>query len=156
METRHPSAKRDLIGAALVAVLGIVVVVVGRGYEMGSLTQMGAGFVPVVLGVLLVFVGALMALTTRRGAAAASRAGPPAPVSGLPPKTLQRAEWRGWGCILAGVAAFVVLGSHGGLVPATFAAVFISAMGDRDNSIRDAALLAAAVTVAGVLIFNSA
>ena len=39
-------------------------------------------------------------------------------------------------------------------MPATFAAVFISALGDRTNSVRDAALLAAGITIAGVLIFS--
>jgi hypothetical protein len=52
------------------------------------------------------------------------------------------------------VLAFVGLGVYGGLVPATFAAVFISALGDKSNSWRDAALLAAGLAVAGVLIFS--
>ena len=144
--------RRDLIGAALVVVLGIVVIVVGRGYDTGTLTRMGAGFVPVVLGVLLIVVGALMALTTRRGAAASAAV--PSGVPQLPHQPTTRPEWCGWGCILGGVAAFVVLGTHGGLVPATFAAVFVSALGDRTNSLRDAALLAAGITIAGVLIFS--
>ncbi|MEJ0045599.1 MAG: hypothetical protein WDN04_05275 [Rhodospirillales bacterium] len=42
-------------------------------------------------------------------------------------------EWRGWICIVASVLAFVVLGKYGGLLPATFAIVFIAALGDRDN-----------------------
>ena len=50
-------------------------------------------------------------------------------------------------------AGFVVFGVYGGLVPATFLSVFIAAMGDRTNSIRDAVILAAGVTLAGVLIF---
>jgi hypothetical protein len=63
-------------------------------------------------------------------------------------------EWRGWLCIVGGVGAFVLLGNYGGLVPATFVSVFIAAMGDRGNSVRDAALLALALVVAGALIFS--
>jgi hypothetical protein len=63
-------------------------------------------------------------------------------------------QWRGWICIVAGLLAFVVLGQHGGLVPASFASVFIAALGDRANSVRAAATLAAALTVAGVAVFH--
>lgn len=147
----QPQYKRDMIGAAMIVVLGIVVIVVGRGYDMGSLTRMGAGYVPVVLGILLIIVGLLMVATTRRTPVASSIL---PVVTGLPKQPSPKAEWRGWGCILGGVAAFVVLGPHGGLVPATFAAVFISALGDRNNSVRDSALLAAAITIAGVVIFS--
>ena len=144
--------KRDMIGAALMVVLGAVVVWVGTDYKMGTLTRMGAGYVPVVLGVLFIIVGALIAATNRRDGPAAGGVIPvlEVPVHGGP----RRFEYRGWGCILGGVAAFVVLGHYGGLVPATFMAVLISAMGDRDNSVRDALLLAAGVTVAGVIIFS--
>lgn len=151
MDTRT-AYKRDMAGAILMILLGIVVAVTGSNYRMGTLTRMGAGYVPVVLGVLLVVVGLLIVLTTRRDRTAS---GSVLPDIEVPQKQAwQGVEWRGWGCILAGVAAFVGLGHYGGMVPATFAAVFISAMGDRDNSIRDAALLAALITVAGVVIFS--
>jgi len=63
------------------------------------------------------------------------------------------AEWRAWACILIGVAAFVVLGKYGGLVPATFAIVFISALGDRDNTVRSAFVLAVAMCIVAVVVF---
>ena len=52
------------------------------------------------------------------------------------------------------VAAFVILGHWGGLAPATFFTVVISALGDRKNSLRDAVLLGILMTVVGALIFN--
>ncbi len=39
-------------------------------------------------------------------------------------------------------------------MPATFALVFISALGDRQHTLRSAALLAAGVTVLGVAVFS--
>jgi hypothetical protein len=63
-------------------------------------------------------------------------------------------ELRGWACVLGGVAAFVVLGEYGGLVPASFASVFISALGDRSASIARSAALAAALTAFAVLVFH--
>ena len=107
---------------------------------MGDLTHMGAGYIPVVLGVLLGLAGIAIAVT----------AGP----NDFGDAKSKPTEWRGWLCVLGGVVSFVVLGGHGGLVPATFASVFIGALGDRGNSVAQSALLATAITVAGVLIFN--
>jgi hypothetical protein len=63
-------------------------------------------------------------------------------------------QWRGWLCIIGGVGVFVVLGTHGGLVPASFFSVFIAALGDRENTVRSAALLALGLTDAGVVVFH--
>jgi len=144
---------KDHFGGTLLVVAGIGVVVAGLGYRTGSLRQMGSGFFPVVLGVLLALVGVALLATTPLA--------PPAAPPGPPPPGAEHAhlsgspiQWRGWLCILGGVAAFVVLGAHGGLVPASFASVFVAAMGDRRNTPRDAALLASVMTVAGVLVFH--
>jgi hypothetical protein len=131
---------KDRVSAALLILLGLGIVAEGLTYRMGELTRMGAGFIPVVLGTLLALVGVAIGLTAEPGDFGDAKTAP--------------TEWRGWLCILGGVLIFVVLGEYGGLVPATFAAVFVSALGDKGNRVRDAALLAAAITVAGVLIFN--
>jgi hypothetical protein len=47
-----------------------------------------------------------------------------------------------------------VLGQHGGLVPASFVSVFLAALGDRNNSVRAAAGLAALMTALGVVVFH--
>lgn len=130
---------KDRYGSALLGLLGLAVVVQGRHYRIGSLTQMGAGFMPVVLGSLLMLVALAIGLTSP------AKAGDHA---------LPKAEWRGWACILGGTLAFVVFGTYGGLVPATFLSVFIAALGDRNNTVKGAALLAAAMVVAGVVIFS--
>jgi hypothetical protein len=55
--------------------------------------------------------------------------------------------------ILGGIAAFVVVGQYGGLLPATFAIVFISALGDRHNTFLSAATLALTMTAISVVVF---
>ena len=131
---------KDRVSAALLILLGTGIVAEGLTYRMGTLTHMGAGYIPVVLGALLALVGAAIGVTAETGDFGDAKTHP--------------TEWRGWLCILGAVFAFVILGSHGGFVPATFASVFIAAIGDRSNRVRDAALLAAGITVAGVLIFD--
>jgi hypothetical protein len=141
---------KDHVGGALLLVTGVGVVVAGVGYGMGTLRQMGSGFFPVVLGVLLVLIGAaLLASVRRTRAGAASEA--PAETAHLAGPVVQ---WRGWLCIVGGALSFAVLGEHGGLVPASFVSVFIAALGDRQNSWRAAAALAASMTALGVVVFH--
>ena len=142
---------KDHLGGALLVALGAAVVVAGIGYGTGTLRQMGSGFFPVVLGVLMALVGLALLATARRAAGGLADALPVAETAHLAGPVVQ---WRGWLCILAGVVAFAVLGAHGGLVPASFACVFIAALGDRANSWRAAATLAAALTALGVLVFH--
>ncbi len=130
---------KDRVGGVVLLVLGLAIVGQGLEYRMGTLTRMGAGFVPVVLGILLALVGVAIWVTAEPGDFGTAESMP--------------TEWRGWLCVLGGVLAFVVFGAYGGLVPATFISVFIAAMGDRGNSVRASALLAAGITVVGVLIF---
>ena len=141
---------KDHVGGALLVVTGIAVVIAGTGYGMGTLMQMGSGFFPVVLGVLLALVGAAL-LASTRGARAGGPVEAPAETAHLAGPVLQ---WRGWACIVAGALAFAVLGEHGGLVPASFVSVFVAAMGDRQNTWRSAAALAALMTALGVVVFH--
>jgi hypothetical protein len=132
---------KDLLGGLLVLALGAATALEASSYAIGSLRRMGPGFFPLCLGAILAGIGALMIATSRRPDAAA-------------PQVRQRPEWRGWLCISASIAAFIVLGTYAGLVPATFAVVFISALGDRDNSAAAAAVLALAMTAICVVIFH--
>jgi len=134
------SRKKDWIGGALMILLGIGAVGIGRTYQIGTLSHMGPGFFPVSLGCILIIMGAAIAAT-------ANLAHEPSEEESLPP------EWRGWFCIVISLIAFVVIGHYGGLVPATFAIVFISALGDRQNTLLNAFLLALGVVVMCLLVF---
>ena len=148
-------AEQDSILFYPEAALGVVVVFYGVVYRMGSLTNVGAGYVPVVLGTLLIVMGLLIGITGFTGRHRVADKPSVADVGKIPAAPGEGViQWRGWGCILAGVAAFVIAGEHLGLVAAIFLSVFISALGDRANSLRDCVLLALGITVAGVLIFS--
>ena len=141
---------KDRLGGALLVATGAAAVLAGGGYGMGTLRQMGSGFYPVVLGALLALIG-LVLLATATRAPDAHLATAPAEAAHLAGPVVQ---WRGWLCILGGALSFVVLGQHGGLVPASFVSVFVAALGDRNNSVRDAALLATLMTILGVVVFH--
>jgi hypothetical protein len=140
---------KDHYGALMLLALGAAVLAMGLGYRMGTLNRMGAGFIPVVLGVLLMGVGVTIGVTAELPG---SEAAPAHPLPG--DGTHRGIDVRGWACILSGVLAFVVLGRWGGLLPATFASVVVSAMGDRQNTWRGAALLGAILTVFCLIVFH--
>ena len=133
-------SNRDYYGGALMFLIGLGAILQGRTYSMGTLSRMGPGFFPVSLGVILALAGAAIALSARFAEREAEE-------KALPP------EWRGWFCISLSIVAFVVLGKYGGLVAATFAIVFISALGDRQNTIKSALVLAVAIVVICLVVF---
>lgn len=138
---------KDHMGAALLILLGSAVAFVAPSYHVGALTSMGAGYIPLVLGALMIIVGLLIGVTAN------PRLNPKGPAAGLGHASAGF-EMRAWMFILGGIAAFVLFGTYGGLVPATFACVFISALGDRQNSLRDAFKLACLMVVASYAIFS--
>ncbi len=136
--------RKDHISAAVLIAMGTTITVVGSHYHMGSLVNMGPAFIPVVLGVIMILVGAIIGLLARARTTEerAEQALPPLP------------DFRGVACILAASVAFIVFSNYGGLIPATFASVFVAALGDRDNTWKSAALLALAMVVFGVCVFH--
>lgn len=131
---------KDLAGGALMMLLGLGAIFQGATYPIGTLSRMGPGFFPVALGAILTATGTAIAVSARFAL-------PERDAQSLPP------EWRGWLCICGSIVAFVVVGRFGGLVPATFAIVFISALGDRQNTIGNALVLALSIIAVSVIVF---
>jgi hypothetical protein len=132
--------KRDTYAGALIILLGTVTVWKASYYEAGTLFHMGPGYFPMILGSVLLFLGNIILWTALRDSSAA--------------RLLLRPEWRGWICIIGGPILFIIIGTYGGLAPATFSCVFVSALGDRKSSLKSAFLLASGITAVGVVLFS--
>lgn len=111
--------KQDIRCGGVLAAIGAVAVMEGRRHRIGSLTQMEAGYFPVVLGVVLIALGVLIAAMAIRQRPAAQP---------VPTEIFTLPDWRGCSAIVAGVLCFIVFGAYFGLAPATFLCVFISAL----------------------------
>lgn len=134
-------ASRELYGGAIFVVLGLVVLLQGKSYNIGSLAKVGSGFFPVALGVVLIGLGALIALSGVVSGETETEEVPPM-------------QWRGFGAIVSGVLAFILIGNLFGLAPAAFVCVFISAWGDRDATFKSTTILATAMTAFALLFFS--
>lgn len=132
--------RKDHYAGALMFLIGVAAALQGSAYRIGALSRMGPGYFPLALGVILAFIGATIFIMAGMGA-------PPVEKKRPPP------EWRAWLLICSSIVAFAVIGRYGGLVVASFAIVFISALADRQNSVTNAILLSAAMTVISVVVF---
>src|SRR5690606_24480389 len=130
---------------ALMVLVGLAAIYAGTNYNIGSLSHMGPGFFPAALGGLLAITGLLIALSARSGQSSESVPGE-GHAHGLP-------DLRGGVCIVLGILACVLLGEYGGLLPATFAIVFISALGDRKNTVKQALILSALMSLVAIVVF---
>jgi len=134
--------KRDYYAGGLMTLLGLGTVLEASRYKIGSLTHMGPGFFPIMLGVALILIGILIA-----GSALAARDGEDWPT------VLGKPEWRGWLCVIAGPLMFILFGKYGGFATATFAFAVVSALGDRTAALQFPLVLPVDVTVFGVVLF---
>jgi hypothetical protein len=135
--------KRDFYAGLLMIGFGLLMAIHGPSYSLGTLMHMGPGFLPTALGVILVGLGIAISIT-----AVAVAPGEDEDILPAHP------QWFAWVCILASLLLFIVFGMYGGLAPATFACVFVAALGDHKATWLGGIVLAAIITVFGVLLFH--
>jgi Tripartite tricarboxylate transporter TctB family len=138
--------KRDFYAGGLMLLLGLGIALKGATYRTGTLMHMGPGFLPTALGVLLVLLGIAIAAptfaSTTRGGEDDQRILPENP------------QWWAWFCILMSPVLFIFFGRYFGMIPGTFACVFIAALGDKNATWKGTIILATVVTIFGVALFS--
>jgi Tripartite tricarboxylate transporter TctB family len=133
------TSRRELFAGGLILLFGLVALLEGQRLGTGTLSDMGPGFVPMALGVVLCGLGLIIALAGQT----------------TPTDEPDTPDWRGTICILTGAVSFILLGQHTGLASAIFGSVFIAAKGDRTTTTRQALILAATVTIFGSILFGT-
>jgi len=140
--------KQKYYSAGFMLLIGIATALGSLDYGMGTLDRMGPGYFPLLLGILLAFIGVLIAVT------------PDSPdeiradQQHEPFAAIVRRRLRPWSATVGGIIAFIVIGKYGGLVPATFVLIFGAALGDPKNSLKASFWLAVGVVVFAVAAFH--
>ncbi len=98
----RPRNPTDLLTGLLFVGLGIMFVTVSGDYRLGTARQMGPGYFPTVLGILLTLLGAVLALKGQFGKDGA----------------LERFSWRPLLVVVAAIVVFGLTVRGAGLVPA--------------------------------------
>lgn len=136
----------DLLAALIFLVFGAIAVVIGWGYGFGTVSALGSGAMPVLVGGGLMLMGAIQLIQS----AAARRAGAEV-VSAF-----SASERRPLVFILLAVLAFGLLVDRVGVLPALAALVCISWLADPGGSWREllGVLAVVAVLIVGIFYFG--
>jgi len=129
---------KDIVAGLLFVAFGLAFAGIALTYDIGSPLRMGAGFFPLVLGSILVALGAGIAVKGYLDSDA---------------DAIGRIPWRALGLILGAVLLFAMTVRGLGLVPTTFLAAFLSALASRRMSLVRAVAIGAGLTGLSVLIF---
>lgn len=130
--------KTDLICGVTVAALGLFALCSALAWDFGSMRRIGPGVFPAVTGLVLMGLGLAITVFERN----APDAEKPVPVN-----------LRGFLLVVAGLAAFAVLIKPAGMVPAVWAAVFLSAQADPAARWRDTLVVAIVMTIIALGLF---
>jgi hypothetical protein len=128
---------RDVVAGTLFILIGAFALSVARGYPVGSAMRMGPGYFPVVLGWLLIMLGACVGLRASRS------------------REWTRVAW-GWkplAWIIASIVLFGFLMPRFGLIPALALMLPVAAAAGRDFRLSEVLVVTALMCLFGAAIF---
>lgn len=136
-EAKRVVGSKDFVSGIVFLAIGGAFFALGRGYSMGTGRSMGPGYFPTLLSVLLMAVGAVLAVKS------ALKPGEATPVP----------AFRKLAVITVSVVAFGLLLRPLGLVPAILALVLIAAPLSVKHTWKATALLAVGLAAGSSLVF---
>lgn len=136
------NASQNVLIGSIFAGGGILFGLGSLSMPLGTTFQMGPGYFPLVLSIILVGLGVIRIIARNAGE-------PDGETIALP-----QVPWRGAMLVSLGPIVFALTVGGLGFAPATFLLGLISGLSSRRMSIRLALITAAALTVVCILIFN--
>ncbi|MFD2792878.1 tripartite tricarboxylate transporter TctB family protein [Promicromonospora vindobonensis] len=180
MGVLRPRSTSDLVAGLVFLGLGAAFAIGALGYDLGSLLEMGPGYVPLTLGVVLAALGlatAIKAYVAPDPASGEAPTGPvadapvPAPVSDavvsdgpltdggpadaeeLDTRPLAGIQWRPTVGVFAAVTFFALTIDGLGLLPATFGTGLLAALARPGTRLVRALVISVSLTLASWIIF---
>lgn len=129
----------DIVAAVVTAGIGLFIVIEAGNYKLGTLTSMGPGYFPTILGWTMMGLAVLILVTSRP--------------TGAPPKP----GWdqvRGMLFVAAAFGVFALTIEWLGMIPSVTAAVFLASMANERNTVITGLALGLGTAVVCVLIFR--
>jgi hypothetical protein len=140
MQSRVQQALKDGLAGVVFVAIGLAFAFIGQTYALGTTGQMGPGYFPTVLGVILVVLGGAIVVQAFLS-------------PDLEREPFGRIPWRALAMTLAAVMVFGLTVRGLGVAPAVFLSALLSALSSRTNSPLAAAAIGIGLAVLGVLIF---
>jgi Tripartite tricarboxylate transporter TctB family len=130
---------RDIIGGLVVVTIGAGFLMFGRELEMGTSLRMGPGYFPTILSVVMIALGAVIAIQGLRGA--------------LQENSFGSIPWRGLALIIGAPLVFGATLRGLGLTPAVLMVVLGTAWASRYASVRSSVALSVGIAAFCSLLF---
>jgi putative tricarboxylic transport membrane protein len=131
---RHP---KDFVAGLLFIAIGIGAIVIATNYPLGSAARMGPGYFPRMLGILLIFLGAILALRALR-------------LQGAP---LPRWPWRPTIVVLGSVVLFGLIVNRVGVALSTVVMVVLASSASHEFRPVESVIAGVLLAIAAVGIF---
>ena len=128
--------RQDVICGGIIAAFGLLTIFLSYQYDIGSLTALGSGSFPALLGVILLGCGVAVLLSGIRQE-----------------HEVIDVSWRGIAFVCAGMMSFVLGIRYIGFIPALLLSSFLTCLAHPKNNYYESALISAGITVVIVLIF---
>lgn len=129
----------DVIAAIVTVGVGLFIILEASSYKLGSLTSMGPGYFPTILGWIMVGLAVLILMTSR-----------PVDLPSLP----GRSELRGMLFVAASFGSFALTIERFGMVAAVMLTVFLASLANERNTLLAAFVLGLGSAALCALIFR--
>ena len=134
MKISHP---KDFYAGLLFFLFGVAAMILAFEYPLGTAARMGPGYFPRVLGGIMMFLGAVLALRSFA-------------LTGDP---ITPFAWKAVGLVLGGVAVFAAIVIQAGLVIATTALIVITGLASKEFNLKESLISSAILSLVAVLLF---
>ena len=128
---------KDLVAGLMFIAVGILAIVIASNYTLGTAARMGPGYFPRILGILMIVLGAIIALRSLRVA------GPPLPGW----------KWRPVLVVLGSVITFGLVVNSLGLVVSTILLILMSSAASTEFRPKEAAISGVLLAALAVGVF---
>ena len=128
---------KDLVAGLLFIATGIAAIAIATNYTLGTAARMGPGYFPRILGILMIVLGAILALRSLR-------------VSGPP---LPGWKWRPVLVTLGSVVMFGLIVNHAGLVVSTILLIVLASAASHEFRPREAVISGIVLSALAVGVF---
>ena len=129
---------KDLLAGGIFVAIGLAFALGSLTYDLGDPAELGPGGFPLIIGLVLVGIGALIMVKA---------------VVAVPGEPIGKVDWRAVALIPAALLFFGLTVRGLGVAGALFGASFLSAYARAQTSWREALVIAAGLTVLTIVIF---
>ena len=131
---RHP---KDFVAGVMFVAVGAAAIVIAANYPLGTAARMGPGYFPRMLGILLIILGAALALRALR----------------LQGEGLPRWPWRPTVVVLGSVLLFGFIVTRIGLALSTVILIFVASLASHEFRPREALISGVLLAALAIAVF---